>query len=217
MPKGDTPVPAVLPGAPDVPAANTRSFSVQPNGKVKPSQPLQLPADAKWGNQEVVVQAKPSAGSPIKDGWQKAMVTFVGDGDGAKLTTKGGERFDCRLDLIDAPETPKPQYRKNGQPFGEESKKSLQQMIENKEVTVKITRAASEKAQGRPICQIEIEGKDVSVEQLRKGMAWLYQRSTAGFDNRAIEDNNKAKGIGLFSDRSAQHPRDFKHGPNYSY
>lgn len=197
----------MIPGTAPVPAANTRSFNLNPEGKQQLTQPLQLPDDTQWGQAKVASQADPNkVGSTTK-----AVVTSVGDGDGAKV---GG--LNCRLELIDAPEKAYPRHNRPGQPFAPESKKSLQEMIENKEVTVTVTEAASEKSKGRPICRIEIEGQNVSVSQLRKGMAWLQKTYGVNSEYLAMQRNNQVNGTGLFVDPNAEHPGAFRQREWYS-
>lgn len=114
------------------------------------------------------MEATPAAA--IRGGGQKAIVTYVSDGDTAKMSSG----VNCRIDGIDAPETAKPKFNKAGQPYGEEAKKTLEQLIANKEVTVRITKPSDK--YGRAICQIEISGKDVSHEMVKAGAAWVYEQ-----------------------------------------
>lgn len=135
---------------------------------------MEIPKDVPWQKPTTVVEAKPEAAKQHTGA--KAVVTFVGDGDTASLKGKDGSLINCRIDKIDAPEVEHPKAGKKGQAFGEESKKTLRSMIENKEVTVRITKPAEVgKNHGRALCQIEVEGKDVSTEMIKKGAAWLYR------------------------------------------
>lgn len=133
---------------------------------------VEIPADVQWQRPHTLVEASPAAAK--RNTGEKAVVTFVEDGDTASLKRQDGSSINCRIDKIDAPEVGHPKVGKKEQPFGEESKQTLRSMIENKEVTLRITRPQADKY-GRNLCQIEVEGKDVSAEMVRKGAAWLYR------------------------------------------
>lgn len=194
-----------------VAASNTSSFSVNTN-KSEPQKevaPLVIPNSTKWNEPTAVVTAKPD--SLPKGGGQRAVVTYVGDGDGASLKTKEGKDIACRVDLIDAPETAKPKLGKKGQAFSEESKQILQQMILNKEVNVTVTQAPSEKNFNRSLCRIEVEGTDVGLEMVKQGAAWLYRKYGNPTEYDKASTNAQVNRNGLFKDPNAIHPREFKH------
>ena len=137
---------------------------------------------------------------------------MVLDGDTARLKTEGSKKnpsqdITCRLDKIDAPETAKKD--KPAQPYGDKSTQNLKQLIEQKNVSVWVS--TSKDQFGRDLCQIEIDGVDVSLKQLQDGAAWLYKK----YGNPALYDyaqtNSKIDQKGLFADPKAVHPRNFKH------
>jgi endonuclease YncB( thermonuclease family)/flagellum-specific peptidoglycan hydrolase FlgJ len=171
----------------------------------KSNSPVEIPKDVNWSPPVTAVQA-------AKPGGQRAMVTYVGDGDGANLTTKDGNKLNCRIDSIDAPEVAHMQYGKPSQNFGEQSKKILKDMIENKEVTVRVTRApsSSEGKDSRSYCQIEVEGVGVDQKMLEKGAAWLYRRYSNDPKLAEAEAGAKAKKVGIWEDPNAQYPEDFR-------
>lgn len=208
LPKDSTPVTGVSTNAPPIPASNTKSLSFsESDGKVKAkeTQPLVIPDNVQWTPPQTV---KPKTSKGFKEG-QKALVTFVQDGDTASLTTKGENPVDinCRLDKIDAPETGK--KGAEGQPYGKESKLNLQRLIDQKEVSVSVSYAKDD--WGRNLCQIEVDGADVSLKQLEDGYAWLYRRygNPLKFDQAHAQAQQQRKG--LFADKDAEHPRNFKH------
>lgn len=141
-------------------------------------------------------------------------MTYVQDGDTATLG-KGASALNCRIQAADAPETEHKKYGKAGQAYGEESKKSLQQLIMNKEVTVTVTQAADpNKSGGRPTCKIELAGQNVTTKQLRDGSAWLWETfntdpasAQANRDATAYAQANK---VGLFANPNAVPPWVFK-------
>ena len=156
----------------------------------------------------------------------KVVATFVPDGDTINATSDSyktkGERarkaggIICRIDSIEAPETAKSQYGKKGQPYGEEAAKILQQMVLNKEISIRVTKPTDgESNYGRDVCQIEVAGKDVSVELLRAGAAWLYREfnhyGQGGFD---LESNARQSKLGLWGLPNPVYPSDFRHNGN---
>jgi micrococcal nuclease len=159
----------------------------------------------------VAVQAK---ASDTKTSGVKATVTYVQDGDTANLNL-GKSSLNCRIQGIDAPETEHKKYGKAGQPYGEESKKSLQSMILNKEVTVTVTQQAdATRSGGRPTCKIELSGKNVTTEQLKNGSAWLWEKfnvdPATAQANRDATAYAKSQKIGLFANPNAIPPWVFK-------
>lgn len=222
--KAVKPVPSPL-----VPVESQNAFKSRDNnlsinlstGKSVPSKdPVPMP-NVSWGKPAEVVTMNPMV---AKLPQYKAVATFVEDGDTFKATskqyatkgTKANGNVLCRVDSVDAPETPHPPYKK-GQPYGEEAAKKLQQMILNKEISIRIVRPANGDPNepglyGRDICQIEVEGANVSTELIRAGAAWLYREYNNYFTGlETVEANAKAEGRGLFSDPNAVYPQTAKH------
>lgn len=137
-----------------------------------PTKPLDT-SKVVWGKAEQVVDA----GVQSRKG--KAMVLTVGqvtDGDTANLKQPGGKPdLVCRLDGMDARETAK--TWKNppdpGQPYGKEAQNTLANLIENKQVSVTVTKAKDD--YGRSICQIDVQGKNVTAEMVKAGAAYLTE------------------------------------------
>lgn len=146
---------------------------------------------------------------------ERAVATFIQDGDTATLKRGDNSLVNCRVDGINAPETAhkgidkstgKP-YDKPAQIFGEESKKILQNMIKNKEVTVQVSYAKDK--YGRNICQIDIAGKNVSQEMVKAGAAWMYTKYSKDGAMSAIQTEAKANKRGLWADPSPINPELF--------
>lgn len=216
---------------PLLPAANQNAFKDKANnlsidtgtGKTTPAKnPVAIP-DVTWGKPTQVVTMSPLV---AKLPQYKAVATFVPDGDtfsaksdsyatkGEKAKKAGG--ILCRVDSVDAPETPHLPY-KRGQPYGEEAGKKLQQMILNKEISIRIVKPANGDPNevghyGRDICQIEVAGANVSTELIRSGAAWLYKEYNnyfTGLDN--VEAGARASGQGLWALPNPVYPPDAKH------
>jgi len=153
----------------------------------------------------------------------KVVATFMGDADTFNATSTSyktkGERAKkaggiiCRIDSIEAPETAKPQYGKKGQPYGEEATKILQQMVLNKEISIRVTKPTDgESNYGRDVCQVEVAGKDVSVELIRAGAVWVYREfNHYGQGVLDLESNARQSKLGLWELPNPVYPPDFRH------
>lgn len=92
-------------------------------------------------------------------------VVGVADGDTITVLDSTNTQFKVRLAGIDAPE--------KKQAFGNVSKKSLSDLVFDKKVTVdwkKLDRY------GRTVGKVLIDGWDVNLEQIKRGMAWYYKK-----------------------------------------
>lgn len=210
-PEATTPV--AVPSAIDGKPATATHFSLTPGskGSATPIAPITIPENVEWAKPVVAVQSKTKGG-------EKAVVTYVGDGDGASLLRKDGSSIKCRIDTIDAPETAKPAFGKPGQAFGEEAKRTLQDLIDKKEVTLTVTQEAASgppsKANnyGRALCKIEVQGKNVDLQMIQKGAAWLFTKYGTAPDP-ALENAErvaKLKKEGLWANPNPERPGDFR-------
>lgn len=198
---------AVRQGA-SVPLSTPTTAVLNPATGQTTTSPQEVPLpNASWKKPEVVQKAKESA---PKAGWQSAVATFVADGDTANMRLGDGSAVVCRIDGIDAPETAKPKYNKPGQPYGEEAKTTLQKMIENKEVTVKISYPEKGKNFDRALCQIEFEGANVSKAMVSEGMAWVYEKYVKDPSLKQAETEAKTSKRGLWADRYPINPELFR-------
>lgn len=192
-------------------------------GAAEPSKtPTKVP-DVQWSQPVTVVKADPSvqsAGPKTKTvvtfAAEPGKVTGVSDGDGAYVKRADGSTINCRIDNINAPEVAHPKYsNKPAQPYGNEAKKTLEEMILNKEVTLRVSKEASagNAKYGRASCQIEIEGKDVSTEMIRQGMAWLYGRYSKDPTLAALQATAKKNRVGLWGGVNPIDPETYSHMP----
>lgn len=173
---------------------------------------------------ETVVKAAP--GSITPQGGRTAFITKAAripeDGDTAYFddpnNPDGKPTLACRLNRIEAPEVQHPakdgRPAKAGQPYGEESRKTLQDMIMNKEVTVTVTKL-KDKYGKRSVCEIEVNGENINQKMLEEGAAWVYRTFGKGDtkptpQDYAAERVAKANKLGLFADKNAEYPLDFK-------
>src|SRR2546421_10842584 len=91
-------------------------------------------------------------------------VVRVADGDTVTILDSTNTQHRIRLQGIDAPES--------HQAFGAQSKQSLSQMIFDKNVSAEYEKTDR---YGRIVGKILLDGTDISLDQIRAGMAWHYK------------------------------------------
>ena len=92
----------------------------------------------------------------------------IADGDTVTVLDSEGQRRKIRLAGIDAPES--------RQAYGQRSRSSLQDLLAGRQVQVTYDKADR---YGRLVGKIELEGRDINLEQLRRGLAWHYKKYEA--------------------------------------
>ncbi len=147
-----------------------------------------------------------------------AKVIVVMDGD-TILVLRDGHKTKIRLANIDAPE--------KDQPFGKESRDSLLELVDRKEVRVE-TKAVDR--YGRIVALVSLNGHNINLEQVRRGMAWggtgskkIYRaapaentptryrhpsRSKSGFAEVQLQAQTAHRGLWAQSD--PVHPSDWR-------
>lgn len=223
QPKVSVPVATNIGKAP-VPVKASDTVAFAPDGTSTPAPPIN-PSKAEikaLGSPETVVAAY--KGAIPKGQGTKVLVTMVGDGDTFNFNptdpnqkVPGSVGNVCRFDLIDAPETAHPSVGKKGQPYGPEAASYLRQMIENKEVNIRVTGQAkrNDTDKARNLCQVEIEGKGVDLELVKAGFAMVYTDFVKGNDRgdalKSAEAKASTNGIGQFKGGGyVQPPWDFR-------
>jgi endonuclease YncB( thermonuclease family) len=125
-------------------------------------------------------------------------VTRVYDGDTIKA--KGHDiEIKVRLAGIDAPETSR-KKKEPGQPFSQQSKKYLAELVLNKTVDIK---GYGLDGYSRILGVIYLEGKNINLEMIKEGLAEAYRgRPPHGFDPapyRNAEREARAEKRGMWS------------------
>ena len=131
-----------------------------------------------------------------------AQVVRIVDGDTIQVIDSNGIKFKIRLLGIDTPETK--------QRFGYESSLSLKKIIDGKSVII-ISKPEKNKPYTlgrykRIIGKIILNGKDINLEMVQKGMAWHYKKyiKSQNVEDRQsynnAEQDARLNKIGLWSD-----------------
>lgn len=121
-------------------------------------------------------------------------VVKVADGDTITVL-HDSEQIKIRLAGIDAPE--------KAQPFGNVSRQSISEIVFGKEVRV-IEQGRDR--YGRTIGRVYQGDIDVSAEQIKQGMAWVYRKYTKEAALYQLEDEAKQHRLGLWADAEPTPP-----------
>ncbi len=115
-------------------------------------------------------------------------VVHVTDGDTLHVL-RGHEEIKVRLSEIDAPE--------KGQPFGSKSKQSLSDLC-----FLKQARTVGEKLDrnGRVLARVYCDGVDANEEQVRRGMAWVFDKYVTDRSLYLLQDEAMKSRRGLWFD-----------------
>lgn len=133
-------------------------------------------------------------------------VVGVADGDTITVLDADKVQHKIRLAGIDAPE--------KKQAFGNRSKESLSDLVFDKTVNVETDKRDRYR---REIGKVLVNGRDVNLVQVERGMAWFYrqyQREQSPNDRKlyeAAEDAAKAGKRGLWRDVDPVPPWEFRH------
>ncbi len=113
----------------------------------------------------------------------------------------GRESIRVRPAEIDAPE--------KAQAFGQRSKQSLSDMVFGK--TVRVEQQDVDRY-GRVVGRVFVGGTDVSAEQVRQGMAWVYRQYLRDTTLLNVEQEARAARRGLWSDLNPLPSWEYRHG-----
>ena len=133
-------------------------------------------------------------------------VVGVTDGDTITVLDATKTQYKIRLAGIDAPE--------KKQPFGSVSKRSLSDMVFDKVVSIQYDK---EDRYGRIVGKVMINGTDVNLEQVKRGLAWWYkkyqkeQSQQDRLDYLHAQESAEASRVGLWTDEYAIAPWEFRH------
>lgn len=128
-------------------------------------------------------------------------VVGVSDGDTITVLDSARQQHKVRLSQIDAPE--------KSQDFGQRSKQSLSDLVFNKTVAVEVH---DTDRYGRTVGQVRIGVMDANLEQVKRGMAWVYRQYARDPAYFQAEDAARSARIGLWSQANPTPPWEFRHG-----
>lgn len=132
-------------------------------------------------------------------------VVGVADGDTLTVLDEQKTQHKIRLMGIDAPE--------KGQPYGDASKRSLSDLAFGQLVVVDYNKRDR---YGRIIGKVIQNGKDLNVEQVKRGLAWHYKQyqNEQELDDRSLYANEEYLAQrdrrGLWADKEPVAPWDYR-------
>lgn len=121
-------------------------------------------------------------------------VVSVADGDTLTLL-HGRLQVKVRLTEIDAPE--------RGQPFGKRATQSLSALCGGK--TARVVLAGTDRYQ-RTLGRVWCQGVDTSAEQVRRGLAWVYDQYVTDPSLYALQDAARRSRAGLWTEPAPVSP-----------
>jgi endonuclease YncB( thermonuclease family) len=127
-----------------------------------------------------------------------ARVIFVIDGD-TLMAIRGGQKIKVRLANIDAPEIE--------QPSGMESRDSLREMAGKRQVQID---SLAVDQYGRSVGLVYAEGRNLNLEQLKRGMAWAYSRNRDSKTYIDLQNEARQAGVGLWGQGESQAPWEWR-------
>jgi endonuclease YncB( thermonuclease family) len=133
-------------------------------------------------------------------------VVDVSDGDTVTVVDANSTQYKIRLTGIDAPE--------KAQAYGQKAKESLSDLVFGKLVEVEWSK---QDRYGRIVGKIKLNGVDINLEQIKRGMAWhykQYQKEQSPEDRVAYaqsESHARDQGVGLWQDPTPIEPSVFRH------
>ena len=129
------------------------------------------------------------------------MCLVISVADGATLTVlcNGSKQVKIRLSEIDAPE--------KRQPFGNRSMQSLSGMCLQKKAKMK---PQTKDRYGRTVARVICDGVDANEEQIKRGMAWVYDKYVRDQSLYSIQDKARASKTGLWADNKPIQPWEYR-------
>jgi micrococcal nuclease len=151
-----------------------------------------------WSGETVFLLAGPA--TPISRSFTGTCIG-VSDGDTITVLRDRKVSIKVRLEGIDAPEL--------HQDFGQKARKFTAAMVFGKVVTVNVLK---NDRYGRSVARVMVNGKDVSLELVRAGLAWHYRHYSRDPALARAEADARAKKRGLWSMPAPVPPWDYRHG-----
>lgn len=126
--------------------------------------------------------------------------TIVAIADGDTLTARCDDTsIVVRVAEIDAPE--------KRQAWGTRSRQHLAELCHGKPA---IVRPRTTDRYGRTVARVECDGTDASAEQVRAGMAWVFDRYVTDRTLYAVQDDARGERRGLWGDAEPVAPWEWR-------
>lgn len=135
----------------------------------------------------------------VDAGELRGRVVGVMDGDTLAVLDADNQERRVRLAEIDAPE--------KRQPFGQRSKQSLSGLCYSRDAVIE---DKGRDRYGRVIGRVNCVGIDASAEQVRRGMAWVFDRYATDRRLYAIQEEARAARLGLWNDPAPVPPWEYR-------
>ena len=135
----------------------------------------------------------------------RGKVVGIADGDTLTLLSPGNIQTRIRLFQIDAPE--------KSQAFGQNAKASLSELVFGRTIDVRVE---THDRYGRTVGTLILEGSDINLEQIRRGMAWVYRQYAKDPAYFRAEEQARQNHVGLWSENEPMPPWVFRHGEKES-
>ena len=129
----------------------------------------------------------------------RGRVVAVADGDTLTVLDSGQRQHRVRLAEIDAPE--------KRQAFGERSKQTLSALCFGQQAVIE---DQGRDRYGRVIGRVGCSGIDANAEQVRRGMAWVFDRYAADRSLYALQDEAREARRGLWRDSAPVPPWEYR-------
>ncbi len=135
----------------------------------------------------------------------QGQVIAVSDGDTITVLDNERRQHTVRLQGIDAPE--------KAQPFGAKSKASLSDLSYRKAVSVEWAKRDRYK---RIVGKVIVEGGDINLQQVKRGMAWWYEKyqTEQSPEDRVAykvaEQDARTSKVGLWTQPNPQPPWEYR-------
>lgn len=144
-----------------------------------------------------------TAGPPICAIERVGQVVAVLDGDTITFRETGKPADkppeDIRLSQIDAPE--------RGQSFGQQARESLSSLVHGKRVKIDVM---GEDRHGRSLGKLRVDGADINLEQVKRGMAWVDLEQAKDPVYEEGERLARSAHVGLWSQPNPMPPWEYR-------
>ena len=157
-------------------------------------------------------------GSGVRAFWLTVLLAFCGvahaDLHGSVVAILDGDTIDVlvdrkpvrvRLSQIDAPE--------KRQPFGQRSKQSLSDLCFGQDALIE---DKGYDRYGRIVGRVSCASVDASIEQVRRGMAWIFDRYATDRSLYAIQEEARVARRGLWNDAAPVPPWEYRAALSYT-